>query len=281
MFKSNLIHFLIFDVKCINKMVKKKYIHGTSESEQERLSKLNFLTNESFIHFLNCKSADKILELGSGLGILAAQISSNLRKGLVTGIELSIDQLEKCPPATENLAFIQGDAHQLPFSELSFDRVYCRYILEHLAQPMLALKEAFRVLKPGGEIYIQENSILLLEFYPDCPAFKNVWRKFALLQQKLGGDSMIGIKLHFMLLEAGFHDIELSLAPEIHWHGKPGFGPWIENLVKNIEGASQEMMMKKLSSKSEISRAIAELNKFKRNPSASTYFYWNRAKAVK
>jgi ubiquinone/menaquinone biosynthesis C-methylase UbiE len=139
-------------------MTNKKYIHGTSKSEQERLSKLNFLTNESFIQFLNCSPSDKILELGSGLGILAEHISKKLEKGKVTGIELSRQQIESCPASTKKLEFIHGDVHKLPFTDFTFDKIYFRYILEHLSNPLQALNEAFRALKPGGEINIQENS---------------------------------------------------------------------------------------------------------------------------
>jgi len=259
----------------------KKYIHGTSDSEQERLSKLNFLTNESFIQFLNCNPSDKILEIGSGLGILAEHISRKLVKGKLIGIELSLEQIRNCPASTKTLEFLQGDVHKLPFPDSSFDKIYGRYILEHLSKPINALKEAFRVLKPGGEIYIQENSILLIEFFPSCENFRNVWKKFAELQQKLGGDAMIGIKLHQLLLNSGFQDIQLSLAPEIHWYGEDSFEPWIENLIKNVEGAAAELINYKLASKKEIILAISDLNNFKLNSQASTYFYWNRARAVK
>ena len=262
-------------------MSRTKYIHGTSESEQKRLSKLNLLTNESFIKFFNCKPSDKILELGSGLGILADQISRNLSNGKVTGIELMKEQIGSCPPGSKNLEFILGDVHKLPFPDASFDKIYGRYILEHISYPVRALREALRVLKPGGEISIQENSILLIEFYPACPKFKKIWKKFAALQHKLGGDSMIGLKLHSLLLKAGFQKVELSSAPEIHWHGKDSFEPWIENLIKNIEGAGSDLIKFKLATKAQIKNAIEELNVFKENPLASTYFYWNRAKAHK
>jgi ubiquinone/menaquinone biosynthesis C-methylase UbiE len=262
-------------------MSKKKYIHGSSEPEKERLAKLNYLTNESFIHFLNVKSTDKILELGSGLGILASQISKSLIKGKLTGIELSLTQIKSCPRSNKNLEFIRGDVHNIPFPDSSFHKIYCRYILEHLSNPEQALKEAIRVLKPAGEISIQENSILLIEFYPECPKFLKVWKKFAALQVKLGGDAMIGLKLHSLLLKAGFRNVQLSMAPEIHWYGKNSFDPWIVNLIKNIEGASHELITNKLTTKIDINNAITELEKFRLYPFASTYFYWNRAKALR
>ena len=264
-----------------SKMSRKTYIHGSSEAEQERLSKLNALTNTSFISFLEINPSDNILEIGSGLGILAEQISEKLIEGKLTGIEISQEQLGKCPPEGRKLQFLKGDIHKLPFEDNSIDKVYGRYILEHLTNPALALKEAFRVIKPGGEIYLQENSILIIEFFPNCSEFKNIWEKFARLQQELGGDAMIGIKLNSLLKAVGFEDIILSMAPEIHWFGKESFEPWIRNLIKNIEGGSKDLLSHNLAVPGEISSAIHELEEFISNPSASTYFYWNRAKAVK
>jgi len=262
-------------------MASKTYIHGSSEPEQDRLYRLNSLTNAAFIRFLEINSSDLILEIGSGLGILAEQLSKSLVSGKLTGIEISDDQLNKCPPSGKTLEFTKGDVQFLPFPESSFDKVYGRYILEHLPDTGKALREVMRVLKPGGEVSFQENSILLIDFYPDCPKFKDIWKKFALLQHKLGGDAMIGIKLYSLLSEAGFINIALSLAPEIHWFGKESFEPWILNLVKNIEGGSQQLENHGLATKAEIKAAIDELIEFQNNPIASTYFYWNRAKANK
>ncbi|NJK84931.1 MAG: class I SAM-dependent methyltransferase [Bacteroidales bacterium] len=155
-----------------DKYVQKLY-HGVTEKEQDRLSQLNEMTNNSFIDFLHVGKDDTILELGSGLGILTEKVSKYLDKGKITGIENSVEQLQKCPPETSRLQFVQGDVQALPFSENCCDKIYCRYVLEHVPNPLHVLLEAKRVLKQTGELFIQENAILLIEFYPRCPLFKN------------------------------------------------------------------------------------------------------------
>lgn len=257
------------------------YIHGTREDEQDRLARLNELTNESFIDFTEVRDTDTILELGSGLGILAGKISEKLTTGKVTGIEISADQIAKCPKETKKLSFIRGDVCDLPFDQDSFDTVYCRYILEHVESPVRALHEARRVLKPGGRIFIQENSILLLEFYPDCPHFRLVWKAFAAYQSTLGGDAMIGIKLYALLKQAGFEKPELSMAPELHYPESGTFGPWIDNLIGNIRSAKDRLITENYITQRQYSAAEEELEELKNNKTASSYFYWNRAKALK
>jgi ubiquinone/menaquinone biosynthesis C-methylase UbiE len=258
-----------------------KYIHGTQVQEQERLARLNDMTNKVFIDFLNISGDEEILECGSGLGILAKKISEKLVKGKITGLEISDEQLNECPPESKNLTFVKGDVRSLPFHDQCFDKVYCRYILEHVDNPLNVLIEAKRVLKPGGEIFIQENSILLIEFYPDCPYFKKLWKKFALLQSLMKGDAMIGIKLYRLVKEAGFVHIELSAAPEIHYAEKGTLVPWIDNLILNVLGVKEMLISRGLTDENLINKAICELEDFKKDKFASTYFYWNRAKAVK
>jgi ubiquinone/menaquinone biosynthesis C-methylase UbiE len=260
---------------------KSGYIHGTNEEEQQRLSKLNNLTNASFIEFVKIKETDHILELGSGLGILAAQISKKLSAGKLTGIEISSYQIAKCPPETENLAFLQGDARELPFENNAFDVVYCRYILEHVPDATSVLQEARRVLRPGGSLYIQENAILLLEFYPDCPRFKSVWKAFAQYQSGIGGDAMIGLKLYDLLKRTGFTNLQLSMAPELHYHEAGTLVPWIDNLIGNIRGVRDDLINGRYITLFQYEEAEKELEAFKRNEYASSYFYWNRAKGIR
>jgi ubiquinone/menaquinone biosynthesis C-methylase UbiE len=266
------------------KMTGKKnstYIHGTTEEEQFRLANLNALTNKSFMDFVEFRKTHRILELGSGLGILAENISRQLTTGKVTGIEISEAQLAKCPSETNRLSFILGDVHRLPLENNSFNIVYCRYILEHVGDPVQVLREARRVLKPGGKIFIQENSILLMELYPDCPYFKKVWKAFADYQSGIGGDAMIGLRLYEMMKQAGFENPELSMAPEIHYHEKGTLEPWIDNLIGNILGARDPLIKNNFITIRDFSRAIRELKDFKKLEYASSYFYWNRARAVK
>jgi SAM-dependent methyltransferase len=254
------------------------YIHGTDSAEQERLALLNRLTNQSFIDFLPISGTQAILELGSGLGLLAEQIATLHPQSEIWGIEYAQAQLAAAKGRHRpNLHFLQGDAHRLPFADERFDVVYCRYVLEHVADPVCVLKEAHRVLKPSGKICLQENNILAFVLHPDCPGFAAVWRQFACLQERLGGDALIGKKLLPLLKTAGFHDIALSIAPEIHYVGVPTFRPWIDNLIGNVRSGAQELQKRQLVTQEEITKALAELQTLMEREDASTFFYWNRA----
>jgi SAM-dependent methyltransferase len=262
---------------------KAAYIHGTTSSEQARLALLNRLTNRPFIEFLALDGASSVLEVGSGLGILAGEVAARLPEGAVYGVEYAEAQLAQARNSSTapNLHFIQGDAHALPFRAESFDTVYCRYLLEHVADAVEVLREMRRILRGGGRALAQENNILIITFYPECPRFESVWARFAELQARLGGDASIGKKLFAFFRQAGFKEIELSLQPEIHYAGTETFRPWIENLIGNVESGAKELQKRGLATGEEIGEAIDELRSFSEGEDASAIFYWNRASGVK
>jgi len=257
------------------------YIHGTDPVEQNRLAELNRLTNASFIQFLNLPLDAAVLEVGSGLGLLAAEVAARVPLGSVVGLEYSVEQLAKTCVTLPNLRFEQGDAHHLPFPAAQFDIVYCRYLLEHVADPVKVLREMRRVLVAGGNIFVQENNILTNELWPECQRFDAVWRKFAELQARLGGDALIGKKLFALLRQAGFQNVTLSIAPELHAAGSATFVPWIENLIQNVRGAAANLDAHNLANASQVEEALAELKAFEDLPHACAHFYWNRATATK
>jgi SAM-dependent methyltransferase len=262
-------------------MEKATYIHGTESSEQARLRLLNELTNKPFLDFLELEDSSSVLEVGSGLGILAQEVARRVPNGEVFGVEYFAEQLALAQSSLPNLHFLQGDAHGLEFEDDRFDVVYCRYVLEHLASPPQALKEMRRVLKPGGRVFVQENNILVNILYPNCALFDALWKQFAVLQERLGGDALIGKKLLPLLKQAGFEEIVLSIQPEIHYSGGPSFRPWIENQIGNIESAATELEAHALARKEEIRLAVDEARALMEHEDGCAFFYWNRASGVK
>lgn len=263
-------------------MAQAKYIHGVAPEEQRRLAKLGELTDAAFVDFVRLRPTDCVLDVGSGLGNLARRLAARATDGEVVGIEQSEQQLGLARgQLLANLRFEQGDAHALPFKNDSFDVVCCRYVLEHVGDPLQVLREMQRVLKSGGRAYLQENNILIHATDPDCSAFEHLWRQFAKLQRQLGGDGEIGKRLFGLMRQAGFVHIHLSSQPEVHPHGSPGFVPWIENLLHIVRSKQDELIGRDLATPSEVAQGLGELTACLENPNACAWFYWNRALGMK
>jgi SAM-dependent methyltransferase len=256
------------------------YIHGTEPGEQQRLAALNRMTNEAFVRFLRVVPGARVLEVGSGLGILAAEVASAAAGVQVVGVEKSPEQIAaaiKVPRVT----CVQGDAQRLDFPDNSFDLVYARYLLEHVADPEGVLREMRRVTRPGGRVAACENDISLLRIDPPCPAFEEVWVAFQRFQESLGGDGRIGRRLFRLFRKTGFSEIELSVQPEVHWFGSAGFSSWIQNVIGNIESARDGMVTSGFSDTARLESAFTELSEVMRREDASSTFAWNRAIAIR
>jgi SAM-dependent methyltransferase len=256
------------------------YIHGTSPPEQERLALLNRLTNAAFITFLRPEPGMRVLEVGSGLGLLAAEVAASANGIQVVGVERSPAQIAAAA-RHPNVAYVEGDAHKLDSPDGTFDLVYARYLLEHVSAPDTVVREMRRVARPGGRIAACENDITLLRLDPPCPMFERVWTAFAAYQRTLGGDALIGRRLYRLFRTVGLATVELSIQPEVHWHGSPGFAPSIENTIGNVESGRRGLVESGLSRETEIDGAIRELRGLLGNPDASSLFSWNRALAIR
>jgi hypothetical protein len=130
-------------------------------------------------------------------------------------------------------------------------------------------------------VRVQENDVAQFRNDPPTPTFERVWQEFAALQQRLGGDPFIGRRLSRLLHEAGFREVALSVAPEVHHFGTPHYAAWLENLVGNLRGAEAKLVAAGIVTAAEVAAACDELRALIPNPVGSTTFYWDRAAAVR
>jgi SAM-dependent methyltransferase len=99
------------------------------------------------------KNAARVLDLGCGGGHVGFTVAKQVRE--VVAYDLSAEMLAVVAKAAgerglSNLSTQQGVAEKLPFAEASFDYVFSRYSAHHWRDLDLGLREAARVLKPGG-----------------------------------------------------------------------------------------------------------------------------------
>jgi SAM-dependent methyltransferase len=108
--------------------------------------------------------AQRILDIGCGEGALGAALPPLLRSRLV-GLDASGTMLRANPPPV-----VQADATALPFLADVFDAAVAVNVLDHLAEPTVAIGEAHRVLARGGILIVATAS------RRDSPELVEVWR---------------------------------------------------------------------------------------------------------
>ena len=111
------------------------------------------------------KSAARVLDVGTGTGVIALDVVKRLGQGTeVVGIDLSDGMLAtaaakaRAAGLDEQVSFLKMDAENLDFEDESFDAVLSLYALRHFPNPDKALQEMFRVLKPGGAVVVAVGS---------------------------------------------------------------------------------------------------------------------------
>jgi len=91
----------------------------------------------------------RVLDVACGTGIVSDAIVK--RHALPVGIDFAPEMVKKARQAYPHIEFLEGDAQQLPFEDKSFDCVVMNFGMLHLPQPLLAMKEAYRVLRSKGK----------------------------------------------------------------------------------------------------------------------------------
>lgn len=154
-------------------------------------------------------SGTTVLDCGCGPGTIALDFAEIVAPGDVWGIDLDASYVLRAQELTEerkqtNIHFRQGSVYALPFPDQSMDAVFASTLLAHLSQPLAALAEIKRVLKPGGVIGIRDADVIGTLIAPTAPAVEESMALLAQLMQAYGGSPTMGRELRPLLHQAGF-----------------------------------------------------------------------------
>jgi ubiquinone/menaquinone biosynthesis C-methylase UbiE len=111
------------------------------------------------------------LDIATGSGHTAFAIAPHVAS--VTGIDITAEMLReaeklKVEQSAHNVTFRTGDVHALPFADRTFQLVTCRRAAHHFSNIKLALREIWRVLRPGGRVVIDDRSVPEDDFADAC-----------------------------------------------------------------------------------------------------------------
>jgi SAM-dependent methyltransferase len=191
------------------------YVHGRSDREFGRLydqaSGLGFLLHEGTRY----PPGSTVLEAGCGVVAQTLLLAGNSPDAQFVSIDISPESLTRAQDRVSgekfaNVTFRKADICNLPFRTGTFDHVFVCFTLEHLPDPLLALDNLRKVLRPQGTITVIEGDHGSAIFYPDTTAAHHVIDCLVTLQRQAGGNALIGRELQHLLTDAGFEDVTVS-----------------------------------------------------------------------
>ena len=152
-----------------------------------------------------------VLDCGCGPGSITLGIAARVGDGSVVGVDMDESQVRlamanAAARGGTNVSFRTGSAYALPFADGGFDAVFCHALLEHLSQPAKALREFLRVLRPGGVTGVCAPDWGGFLCSPPTEEVYAALRAHNEIQNRNGGDSVVGRKLLGLMLRAGYTD---------------------------------------------------------------------------
>ena len=113
-----------------------------------------------FIDLVNPSYGDKIIDVGSGSGDLVLEIQKKYLNANIDVVDLNKEMLEEGKKRIRkgNVNFYQQNAESLRFTNNSYDKYLISFCLRNITNIDQSLREAFRILKPGGQYYCLEFS---------------------------------------------------------------------------------------------------------------------------
>jgi SAM-dependent methyltransferase len=232
------------------------------------------------------KSGMSLLDCGCGPGTITLDFAELLAPGEVVGSEIeeshvALAHANAAARNVRNVRFEMADLYELPFAEASFDAVFISAVLGNLREPIRGVREAYRVLKPGGVIGLKEFDHGGDLFYPADPAIEKYGELYLRLRRENGHDPEGGRKLGALLLEAGFSELEFSAHYESFANPKAvaGFASVSSGLL--AEGWGEAFTSRGWATPEDISEMRAAWQRFVTFPGAIFAAAWGEAVAWK
>ncbi|GLY01691.1 hypothetical protein Acsp01_20700 [Actinoplanes sp. NBRC 101535] len=215
------------------------YTHGHHESV---LRSHRWRTAENSAAYLlpHLSSGNSLLDVGCGPGTITADLATRLTPGRVTALEhheaaLGLAREEIGRQGLTNVDFLVGDVHALDLPDDSFDVVHAHQVLQHVTDPVTALREMRRVTKPGGVVAARDSDYATFTWFPVVPELDEWLALYQRVARANGGEPDAGRRLYAWARAAGFTDVTATASvwcftgEERRWWG----GMWADRILQS------------------------------------------------
>lgn len=214
------------------------YTHGHHESVL-RSHMWRTAANSAAYLLPHLNASDRLLDIGSGPGTITADLADAVAHVTATEIgqrELDLSRETVAKRGLANVEFRVTDVHALAFDDDSFDVVHAHQVLQHVADPVQALREMARVTRPGGLVAARDSDYAGFVWWPVIAELDDWLRLYRTAARANGGESDAGRRLRSWAIDAGLSDITATsstwcyaTASERSWWG----GMWADRILES------------------------------------------------
>ncbi|MBK8437488.1 MAG: methyltransferase domain-containing protein [Austwickia sp.] len=191
-----------------------QYTHGHHPSVVSMHQRRTAQDSAAFL-LAHLRPGQALLDLGCGPGSITLDLAARVAPGPVLGVDASATVIETARAAAAERAdcttrFAVGDLYALDLPDDSFDIVFAHQVLQHLTDPVAALREMARVIRPGGLIAVRDADFATFSWYP---AHDGLTRWLALYREVChanGAQPDAGRRLPAWARAAGLTDVQVS-----------------------------------------------------------------------
>jgi ubiquinone/menaquinone biosynthesis C-methylase UbiE len=181
----------------------------------------------------------RVLDVGCGPGTITIDVAARVAPGRVLGIDRADEVLETAradarDAGVDNVEFAVGDVYALDLPDASFDVVHAHQVLQHLTDPVAALREMRRVCVPGGVVAARDSDYAAFTWFPDDPRLTRWLEVYHLVARSNEAEPDAGRHLLQWARAAGFSAVDAGASvwcfasdADRAWWG----GTWADRVV--------------------------------------------------
>jgi SAM-dependent methyltransferase len=220
------------------------YTHGHHESVL-RSHKWRTVENSAAYLLPHLKPGLRLLDVGCGPGTITADFAQRLGANAVLGIDASADIVDAAQREHHGVEFGVGDVYHLAFDDASWDVVHAHQLLQHVSDPVAALKEMRRVVRRGGIVAARDSDYATFTWHPHDDRLTRWLALYQEIARANGGEPNAGRWLLSWAQAAGFGQVHSSASAwcfatpeERAWWG----GLWADRMTNSAiaEQANRE-----------------------------------------
>ncbi|GAA4610802.1 methyltransferase domain-containing protein [Saccharopolyspora hordei] len=187
------------------------YTHGHHESV---LRSHRWRTAENSAAYLlpHLRPGTEVLDVGCGPGTITHDFAALVAPGRVLGVDNVEEPLEPARRGAaerglDNVTFARADVHDLPHADGSFDVVHAHQVLQHLSDPVAALREMRRVCRPDGVVAARDADYGGMRWFPENPGLDRWQALYREVAHRNRAFPDAGPRLKAWAREAGFREV--------------------------------------------------------------------------